>query len=322
MAIVGNLGIVAIGRNEGQRLERCLSSIPSDIPVVYVDSGSTDSSIAFARSRGAEIVELDLASPFTAARARNAGFAKLLRSWPELDLVQFIDGDCEIEQGWLLAAEHFMMSEPAAAAVCGRRRERYPDRSFYNRLCDEEWNTSIGEARACGGDAMLRVAAMQAVGGYDPTMIAGEEPEFCHRLRAAGWTIWRIDAPMTIHDADMHHTRQWWLRAVCSGFGYAQAWQKTKRFKPGGLYSRQIASALFWTFGVALAGAGMAILFGPIGLLAAPLLWTAQLLRLSMRGGLRKAAHILAGKLAETAGILRYAVSVLRGERPGAIFYK
>ncbi|MEO0678525.1 MAG: hypothetical protein AAFZ02_13325, partial [Pseudomonadota bacterium] len=49
-----------------------------------------------ARALGAEVVELDLAIPFTAARARNAGFRALLARAPELDFVQFVDGDCEL----------------------------------------------------------------------------------------------------------------------------------------------------------------------------------------------------------------------------------
>src|SRR5664280_804375 len=40
------------------------------------------------------------------------------------------------------------------AVVCGRRRERNPDASIYNRLCDLEWDTPIGETLSCGGDSL------------------------------------------------------------------------------------------------------------------------------------------------------------------------
>ncbi|PKP68869.1 MAG: glycosyl transferase [Alphaproteobacteria bacterium HGW-Alphaproteobacteria-5] len=322
MSRQGAVGLVAIGRNEGERLRLCLRSVPDAMPVAYVDSGSTDGSADFARSVGAVVVELDLGLPFTAARARNAGFEAILHAWPDLAFVQFVDGDCELESGWLAAAETFLRAEPSVAAVCGRRRERYPERSFYNGLCDAEWNTPIGEAEACGGDAMFRVAAFVQAKGYDPAVIAGEEPELCHRLRGLGWRIWRIDSPMTIHDADMHHARQWWTRAVRSGFGYAQVWRKTSKGTGGGLYLRPLASALFWTFGVALAGLLAAFAFGPVGLLAAPALWFAQLARLARRGGLVWGWHMLAGKLAETSGILRYLRTRVRGGKQGAIFYK
>ena len=318
----GKIGVVAIGRNEGERLRTCLESIPGDVPIVYVDSGSTDGSVDFARSRGAQVVELDMASPFTAARARNAGLDTILQRWSGLEYIQFVDGDCELEQGWLAVSQQFLASEPSVAAVCGRRRERYPERSFYNRLCDAEWNTPIGEADACGGDAMFRADALAQVRGYDSKLIAGEEPELCHRLRGMGWRVWRIDSPMTIHDADMHRVSQWWMRSVRSGFGYAQVWQKTRRTGGRALYGRQLVSALFWTMGVALVAILSAIAFGPLGLIAAPLLWVIQLARLSRRGGTAWGGHMLAGKAAETFGIMRYAAARIRRRNHGALVYK
>jgi len=66
-------GVVVIGRNEGERLKRCLRSIPTGYPVVYVDSGSSDDSVAFALSTGAIGDEMDNASGCTGARAGNAG---------------------------------------------------------------------------------------------------------------------------------------------------------------------------------------------------------------------------------------------------------
>jgi GT2 family glycosyltransferase len=228
------LGVVAIGRNEGDRLIQCLQSvIGRAVAVVYIDSGSTDGSLERVRSLGdahreappVEILSLDLSIPFTAARARNAGFKHLLHLHPDLELVQSVDGDCEIVEGWLEQATQFLSEHPDAAVVCGRRRERFPERSPYNRLCDIEWNTLIGEAKACGGDALMRITAFQQVNGYNPTLIAGEEPELCVRLRQANWKIWRIDAEMTLHDAQMLHFTQWWRRSVRSGHAFAEgAW--------------------------------------------------------------------------------------------------
>lgn len=218
------MGAVVIGRNEGERLQRCLKSVCREIVcVVYVDSGSSDDSVAWARtSAGAEVVELDLTVPFTAARARNAGFERLIARWPTIRFVQFLDGDCELDATWLNRAREFLTREPQVAAVCGRRRERFPDRSRYNLLCDLEWNTPIGDTAACGGDALLRVEPFQQIGGFNPGIIAGEEPELGVRLRLAGWRIHRLDAEMTLHDADMTRFRQWWLRTKRAGHAYAE----------------------------------------------------------------------------------------------------
>ena len=54
----GNIGLVAIGRNEGERLRLCLGSVPGDMPIAYIDSASTDGSAELARSMGAVVVEL------------------------------------------------------------------------------------------------------------------------------------------------------------------------------------------------------------------------------------------------------------------------
>lgn len=216
------VGFVVIGRNEGERLQRCLSSIQVEsLPIVYVDSGSTDGSVAFARSLGVDVVLLDLSVPFTAARARNAGYRRLMELHPDVRFVQFVDGDCVVADGWVPSALRFLDGRQDVAAVCGRRREVHPEVSIYNRLCDIEWDTPVGQAAACGGDAMFRTAAFDQVGGFRGSLIAGEEPELCFRLREVGWRIWRLDVEMTAHDAAIHRFSQWWSRSKRAGYAFA-----------------------------------------------------------------------------------------------------
>jgi glycosyltransferase involved in cell wall biosynthesis len=217
-----SFGVVAIGRNEGERLKRCLKSAANAAHIVYVDSGSTDGSVKWAKQAGVDVVELNLTAPFTAARARNAGFRRLRAIAQNLKFVQFIDGDCELNRAWPDTALSFLGSHDQVCAVLGRRRERYPEHSIYNLMCDHEWDVPLGEVKACGGDVMIRIDALQAVGGYRDDLIAGEEPELCVRLRAAGWKIWRLDHEMTLHDAAMLHFSQWWRRQVRSGYAFAQ----------------------------------------------------------------------------------------------------
>ncbi|ODN65414.1 glycosyltransferase family 2 protein [Methylophaga muralis] len=220
-----NIGAVVIGRNEGERLKQCLNSLVNELEyIVYVDSGSTDGSVALAQAIGVVVVSLDMTQPFTAARARNAGLATLVENYSSIDYVQFVDGDCEVQSGWITKAKDFLDTHPDFAAVCGRRRERYPDASIYNQLCDIEWDTPIGEARACGGDALFRLTALQTVDGYREGLIAGEEPEMCYRMRQLGWKIMRLDAEMTLHDAAMTRFGQWWKRNQRAGHAYAESY--------------------------------------------------------------------------------------------------
>jgi len=310
---------VVIGRNEGARLLACLDSLRGQVGrLVYVDSGSTDGSVAAAQQRGAEVVTLDMTQPFTAARARNAGLARLAEDPPAL--VQFVDGDCALDAGWLAAARAALAADPSVVVVCGRRRERHPERSVYNRLCDREWNTPPGEATACGGDALMRHAAVVAVGGYDPTLIAGEEPDLCLRLRRAGGRILRIDAEMTLHDAAMLRFGQWWRRSRRAGHAFAEgAWRH--RHGAERFWQAETRRALLWG-AVLPAGAVLAgTLLHPAGWLLL-LLWPAQVLRLWPRMGAEAAFFTVLGKLPEAQGVIGYHLDRWRGRRQGLIEYK
>jgi len=245
------VGVVVIGRNEGERLCRCLASVTNrGIPVVYVDSASTDGSSGVAHAAGATVVALDPAGALSAARARNEGVERLIQLVPEVRFVQFLDGDCELVPGWLEHATHELEGRPQTAVVCGNRRERFPHASIYNRVTDTEWDRPVGEATSCGGDAMIRVAPLRAVGGFNPSVTAGEEPELCQRLRAQGHTVVRLDADMSIHDAGLLRFPQWWARAVRSGYG---ALDVATRFGERGLFVRQVRSARLWAVGWPLA---------------------------------------------------------------------
>lgn len=304
------IGVVVIGRNEGARLVACLASLrPIGLPVVYVDSGSTDGSRDVAREAGAAVVALDLARPFTAARARNEGAAALTHAHPGLRFVQFVDGDCTVAPGWIGAAAAFLTAEPRYAAACGRRRERFPDASLYNRLADIEWATPVGDALSCGGDALFRLEAFGQVGGYDAGLIAGEEPELCSRLRAQGWSIRRLDEEMTAHDMAMHRVGQWWRRSVRAGFAYAEVSRMTARHGTP-VFVREERRALAWGIGIPAATIALALTVPWLAWLP-PLILAAQVARLTWRrrrgqAPLGYAALMTLGKFAETEGILRY----------------
>ena len=216
------VGAVVIGRNEGERLKASLRSLQGIGPIVYVDSGSTDGSQAFARSIGVQVVDLAVPPNFTAARARNAGVAALVSGAPDLALVQFVDGDCEVKRGWIAAGAAALENEEELAAVFGRLRERDTARSIYNALCDHEWNVPVGEVSQCGGNVMMRLSAFAEAGGFEESMIAGEEPDLSARLRKRGWRLRRIDADMALHDAAITHFGQWWKRTRRSGHAYAE----------------------------------------------------------------------------------------------------
>ncbi|MBF8755965.1 glycosyltransferase family 2 protein [Pseudomonas guariconensis] len=305
------IGVVVIGRNEGARLERCLDSLTDAADqVVYVDSGSTDGSVPMAKARGVEVLALDMTQPFTAARARNEGFARLHRLMPEVRYVQFVDGDCEVVAGWLPAARAFLEQHPDVAVVCGRRRERFPKRSIYNQLCDLEWDTPVGQAKACGGDALMRADAFIQTAGYRADLIAGEEPELCVRLRAQGWKIWRLDAEMTLHDAAMTRFSQWWRRSLRGGYAFAEG-AFLHGAAPERHWLRESRRAWMWGLGIPFVTLLACALFGWGGFLLL-LVYPLQVIRLMRRGrgslqqnGLQ-AGFLVLGKFPEMCGQVKF----------------
>jgi GT2 family glycosyltransferase len=313
----GLVDAVIIGRNEGARLVACLASVAPHVRrMIYVDSGSTDGSVAAAQAAGAKVVPLDMAQPFTAARARNAGMAVL--DAPEFVLL--LDGDCTLQPGFVGAALAAFDQHPMAVVVCGRRRERYPWASVYNAMCDAEWDTPVGLAKACGGDALMRLAAVRAVGGFRDGLIAGEEPELCVRLRAAHGEIWRIAAEMTLHDAAIKDFGQWWRRTVRAGHAFAEG-AHLHGAPPERHWVRETRRA--WVWGVILpAIILLGMVFLSFGVVMLAMVYPMQVLRLARNRPLPQARLMVLGKFAEGWGALQFTARRLIGRRRGLIEYK
>lgn len=325
--MVKGIGVVVIGRNEGQRLERCLASLEGSADkVVYVDSGSVDGSVQMALQRGVEVLALDMTLPFTAARARNEGFARLQRLLPAMRHVQFVDGDCEVAPGWLPKAQAFLYAHPAVAVVCGRRRERFPQRSVYNMLCDLEWDTPVGQTKACGGDALMRADAFAEVSGFRAGLIAGEEPELCVRLRAAGWKIWRLAEEMTLHDAAMTRFGQWWQRSLRAGYAFAQG-SYLHGAAPERHWLRESRRAWLWGLGLPLAIILVSALLGGWGLVLL-LIYPLQAVRIARRGGRSvrenwlQAVFLVLGKFPEMLGQVKFLLNRFGAGKTVLIEYK
>ena len=323
--------MVLIGRNEGQRLVRSLDSVVAmKRAVVYVDSGSTDGSREAARERGAVVVELDMSVAFSAARARNAGFERLMEDHPETEYVQFIDGDCEVVDGWIEKAAATLDADPSIVAVCGWRRERHAEDSVYNRVCDVEWRSGVvGDTPNFGGDVMIRTAALQDVGGYNPSVIAAEDDELGVRLRQAGGRLVRLSEDATLHDADMHKFGQWWNRAKRCGHGYAQV-----SFMHGAAPERKFVTNLRRTvlWGLVIPGGAVAMTVPTLGLSLLAFgrypATAAKVARETRRKGFSW-PHSLAWGIScavapfpEVVGVAKFYLDRLRNKRPTIIEYK
>lgn len=319
------LGAVAIGRNEGERLKACLRSLVQVCDhVVYVDSGSTDDSVAFARGLGVSVVELDGSIPFTAARARNAGFEALLAE-KAVDYVQFVDGDCTVVAGWLEAGVDALGKNPSLGLVTGWRSEIYPDATVYNAMFEVDWRRPAGRIATCGGDMMVRVEAFRQIGGFNPTVIAAEDDEFCLRLGKAGWGLERLPLPMTLHDANMKSFGPWWKRTIRDGHAFAQVGQMHPPH-----FQRECLRV--WVYGLALPLAFvLALAFAPwaslvvVAMYALSYTRTARGLRgrgLPLGMALKQSLFLTIAKIPNLLGMLVYYRRRRAGEDMRIIEYK
>lgn len=215
--------MVIIGRNEGERLVRCIRSVQamSDFSdehteIIYVDSDSTDDSPTQAKQLGAKVLTVHPERP-AAAIGRNAGWQAA-----QAPYVLFLDGDTILNPDFVAAAFQQLEANPKTAIVWGHRRELYPEKSLYQRVLDLDWVYPIGLSDFCGGDAVMRRDVLAEVDGYNPQLIAGEEPEMCQRIRAKGYEIQHIDQAMTLHDLAITRWSQYWRRATRAGHAYAE----------------------------------------------------------------------------------------------------
>jgi GT2 family glycosyltransferase len=320
------LGIVVIGRNEGARLQRSLTSaLASGSALVYVDSGSIDDSVAVATKLGVPVWPLDPAQPFSAARARNEGFRQLLAAHPDLQVVQFLDGDCELCPDWLRAGLAELEGAADVAVVCGHIRERDPNASPYNRMCALEWRQVPGDVEACGGNFMVRADLFDRLGGFRCEMTAGEEGDLCQRVREAGHRIRMVDHPTVVHDAALLRFSQWWQRARRCGHAYAQG-RWLHRQRPGNRFRREVRSLVVW--GAALpalavlpapaTGGASLLLLGGYGLLALRIHRHCRQRGWSRGDAMLYAAFTVLSKLPGVLGLFQFTLNRWRG-RPALL---
>ena len=326
------LSVVVIGRNEGERLARCLESARAmadpggAVELIYVDSASTDGSPERAAALGARVITVRPERP-SAALGRNAGWRAA-----RAPLVLFLDGDTILHPRFV-ADSLPEFQDPGVAVVWGHRRELHPDASWYNRVLDLDWIYPPGPSEFCGGDAIMRRDALTEVDGFDASLIAGEEPDLCRRLRARGYHILHVDRPMTGHDLAITRWRQYWRRAVRAGHAYAEVAARFHRTETP-LWEREVrrnrihGGILILSLPLGIGGALVGQPLVPLLVLGS---WLALTVRTALRVGWKSrdpwtrllyGIHSHLQQIPILVGQLGYYRDRWRGRRRGLIEYK
>ena len=132
----------------------------------------------------------------------------------------------------------------------------------------------------------------------------------------------RIDAEMTLHDADLTRFGQWWKRASRAGHAFAEGaflhGRSPERFRV-----KEARRGLIWGAGIPLAVLLAASGVTPWALLALAL-YPAQVLRLRLFGGQpwEEAFFLTLAKFAEAQGAARFHYRRLTGRSRTLIEYK
>lgn len=323
------VGIVVIGRNEGDRLVAALTAaMPWRARLVYVDSNSYDGSADRAEAMGVDVVRLS-EGRLSAARGRRVGLEFLSQTTAELQFVQFVDGDCTLHPEWIGHALERMKADPHLGAVAGHLREHHQDDSLLLRVVAVDWDLPIGRVDVVGGISMMRLSALREAGGWNDDLIAGEELDLSIRIQAAGYSLERINCEMCRHDMGVTHLGEFWRRSVRTGFSYAQLAWLHRRTGPkrwvrrtigaiayGLLLPFAVAFGWLWHWGVSVAAAClMVLLFGRL------LIW--RLRRADSIGiAVAYAAIVTACKTAQAMGAMKFLTGRLLGRTQGIIEYK
>ena len=192
------ISVVVIGRNEGARLDLCMESIRSALGVlaheiVYVDSRSTDDSVARAKAGGARCFLLG-EEKTTAGLGRFVG-AKEAKG----EYLLFLDGDMQLQPGFCEKAMMAMASRGYDGCT-GIREDLYlRDGEVVGQNENYFGCTQERIAPEFGGALFLKKEALEKAGGWSTDAVACEEAELHARLRAAGCAIAELPVPMIVH---------------------------------------------------------------------------------------------------------------------------
>lgn len=198
------LSIVIIGRNEEQFIERGIESTInvrsriSDTEIIFVDSASTDQSVALASRFPITILQLKPDWPLSVAAGRYTGYR-----WSGGEYIFFLDGDAEVDSNWLADAVRFLDDNPVYAGVAGVLDEEYITPAGVRtggatNVFGQDLSRSVIDSKVLGGIALFRRSVLEEVGTVNPHLPTAEDHELCLRIRRAGWKVARIKGRMAI----------------------------------------------------------------------------------------------------------------------------
>lgn len=216
------VSIIIKALNEEKRIatavESALAAVqPLGGEVVLADSCSTDQTVALAAVYPIRIVELAHAQERCCGVGPQLGY-----QYSVGEFVYILDGDMKMLSGFLPEALAFMEANPNVAGVGGRVLEmNITSMEYLARVERGVGHMQAGPVDRLDMGGLYRRTAVEQAGYFsDRNLHSYEEFDLAVRLRAKGWTLWRINI-----DAVQHHghdappyqllMRRWSSRYIC-----------------------------------------------------------------------------------------------------------
>jgi glycosyltransferase involved in cell wall biosynthesis len=184
--------------------------------LILVDNGSTDGSYEFLQSECGARAKILQIPGVTISTLRNRG-AQVSQG----EFISFIDSDCVVPPTYLVAAIEVFRSVEADAAGCEYELPRQA------KWLEETWHYLHWRARdeyvpyLYSGNFMVRRSVFEKAGGFDESLVTGEDAEFGLRLTSMGFKIYRTEQIPAVHLGNPK---------TMSGFFRKQVWHSLGMF--------------------------------------------------------------------------------------------
>ncbi|MFZ3387641.1 glycosyltransferase [Buttiauxella gaviniae] len=187
--------------NEAECIEKTIDSIQQQIAdyphkIIVADSLSTDNTQQLASAKGVTVVSLTQPADRCCGVGHQLGYL-----YSEGEYLLLMDGDMELEKGFIDSAVTFLEAHPEYAGVAGTvEMDDAANYEFKSRKQRLHEIYPIGDCDHLGGGGLYRRVAIEKIGYLtNRNLHAFEEAELGMRLLHAGYKLHRLDVPYFSH---------------------------------------------------------------------------------------------------------------------------
>lgn len=211
---VRRVSVVIPAYNEAEVLPGLLSSLApvignSEWEVWVVDNGSTDRTAEVAREAGASVVAISKASP---GCGRNVGAAVASGK-----ILAFLDADVVVTTTWLAELQRISVNMEQGGVLTGdvydiRSEPSWIEQCWFGSMYRRGIRKYIN-----GGNLVIAREDFVKLGGFNESLVSGEDVEFCERAGALGLQIIPNRSLHVIHFGYPRRSREFLAREEWHG---------------------------------------------------------------------------------------------------------